>query len=123
MVLDSSALVELLLNTAIGQAVAVRIADPTLGLHVPPGGCRGRPGTPPLREDGELDAAALAPEDLHALDLQRHAHQAFLDRVWQLRHNLRTAGMAARFPAPLGSGALRRGCRRGRRFGVRRRTW
>ena len=34
-VLDASALVELLLDTSTGQAVAVRIADPTLGLHVP----------------------------------------------------------------------------------------
>jgi predicted nucleic acid-binding protein len=41
-------------------------------------------------KDGELDAAAaaVALEDLHALDLQRHAHEPLLDRVWELRHNL-----------------------------------
>jgi hypothetical protein len=41
-------------------------------------------------KDGELDAAAaaVALDDLHTLDLQRHAHEPLLDRVWELRHNL-----------------------------------
>ena len=34
-VLDASAVVELLLNTATGQAVAKRMADPAIGVHVP----------------------------------------------------------------------------------------
>jgi len=34
-VLDASALVELLLNTATGRTIAARIADPALSLHVP----------------------------------------------------------------------------------------
>jgi predicted nucleic acid-binding protein len=34
-VLDASTLVELLLGTEHGRRVAARIADPTLGLHVP----------------------------------------------------------------------------------------
>jgi hypothetical protein len=34
-VLDASALVELLLNTNAGRTIAMRIADPALGLHVP----------------------------------------------------------------------------------------
>ncbi len=34
-VLDASALVELLLGTEPGRSVATRIADPGLGLHVP----------------------------------------------------------------------------------------
>jgi len=34
-VLDASALVELLLDTPTGRAIATRIADPVLGLHVP----------------------------------------------------------------------------------------
>lgn len=39
------------------------------------------------REVGATDAAeALA--YLHTLDLQRHAHEPLLDRVWQLRDNL-----------------------------------
>ena len=34
-VLDASALVELILDTPTGQLVAARIADPAEGLHVP----------------------------------------------------------------------------------------
>jgi len=34
-VLDASALVELLLGTEQGRSIGARIADPTLGLHVP----------------------------------------------------------------------------------------
>ena len=60
-VLDASALVELLLDTSIGQAVAVRIADPTLGLHVPH--LADVEVVQALRryaKDGELDAATAA---------------------------------------------------------------
>jgi hypothetical protein len=41
-------------------------------------------------KDGELDAAAaaVALEDLHALDLQRHADEPLLDRARELRHSL-----------------------------------
>ena len=41
-------------------------------------------------KDGDLDpaTAALLLEDLRALDLQRHAHEPLLDRVWELRQNL-----------------------------------
>src|SRR6185503_11837634 len=40
--------------------------------------------------DGEIDAAAaaVALDDLRALDLQRHAHEPLLERVWDLRKNL-----------------------------------
>ncbi len=34
------------------------------------------------------DAAATALDDLRALDLQRHAHEPLLERVWELRENL-----------------------------------
>ena len=34
-VLDASALVELLLNTPTGQTIATRIGDPALGIHIP----------------------------------------------------------------------------------------
>jgi len=90
-VLDASALVELLLNTPTGQTLATRLADPALGLHVPHlvdvevAQALGR-----YARDGELDAkdAAAALEDLRSLDLQRHAHEPLLERVWELRHNL-----------------------------------
>jgi len=90
-VLDASALVELLLHTAAGRTIATRIADPALSLHVPH--LADIEVTQALRRyanDGDLDAtdAANALEDLRALDLERHAHEPLLDRVWALRHNL-----------------------------------
>jgi predicted nucleic acid-binding protein len=90
-VLDASALVELLLDTPTGRVVASRIADPALGLHTPH--LADIEVVQALRryvKDGELDstAAADAIEDLRALDLQRHAHEPLLDRVWELRQNL-----------------------------------
>lgn len=89
-VLDASALVELLLDTPIGRAVATRIADPTLGLHVPHlADVEVAQALRRYTKDGELDAdeATLALEDLRALDLQRHAHEPLLERVWELRQN------------------------------------
>lgn len=90
-VLDASALVELLLNTALGRTVAMRIADPALSLHVPH--LADIEVTQALRRyanGGDLDAAdaANALEDLRSLDLERHAHEPLLDRVWGLRKNL-----------------------------------
>jgi predicted nucleic acid-binding protein len=90
-VLDASALVELLLNTAAGQTIATRIAEPALGLHVPH--LADIEVTQALRRyanDGELAAvdAAIALDDLRSLDLQRHAHEPLLERVWELRRNL-----------------------------------
>lgn len=90
-VLDPSALVELLLVTPTGQAVATRIADPALGLHVPHlADVEVAQALRRYAKGGELAAAdaALALEDLRALDLQRHAHEPLLDRVWELRQNL-----------------------------------
>ena len=92
-VLDASALVELLLGTAEGQAVARRIADPELSLHVPH--LVDLEVVQALRRyvrEGEIDAsdAGLMLGELRALDLQRHAHEPLLDRLWALRPN-RTA--------------------------------
>jgi len=90
-VLDASALVELLLNTAAGRTIATRIADPALGLHVPHlADIEVAQALRRYAKDGELDAAAaaIALEDLRALDLQRHSHEPLLERVWELRQNL-----------------------------------
>ena len=38
--------------------------------------------------DIDAEAAAVAIDDLRALDLQRHAHEPLLERVWELRENL-----------------------------------
>ena len=90
-VLDASALVELLLNTRAGQAVARRIADPNLGVHVPHlADIEVAQVLRRLASRGELKAAeaSTAIEDLRSLDLQRHAHEPLLERVWELRQNL-----------------------------------
>ena len=90
-VLDASAVVELLLGTNSGQQVAARIADPAEGLHVPH--LVDVEVTQALRRyarEGELDGAAAltALNDFRGLDLTRHAHEPLLDRVWELRRNL-----------------------------------
>ena len=90
-VLDASALLELLLDTPAGRTIATRIADPALGLHVPH--LVDIEITQALRrytQHGEIAAAEAeqALMDLRALDLQRHAHEPLLERVWELRRNL-----------------------------------
>jgi predicted nucleic acid-binding protein len=90
-VLDASAFLELLLGTSVGREVAERIADPALGLHAPH--LIDVEVAQALRRylrGGEIDehTAALALEDLRALDMERHAHEPLLTRVWELRENL-----------------------------------
>lgn len=90
-VLDASALVELILGSAVGRRVAMRIADPALSLHVPH--LADVEVAQVLRRyAGGRDiadaVAANALADFRALDLQRHAHEPLLDRVWALRRNV-----------------------------------
>lgn len=90
-VLDASALLELLLNTPAGQVIAARVADPALALHAPH--LVDVEIVQALRRyarDGEIDAAtaSIVLEDLQALDVQRHAHEPLLARIWELRQNL-----------------------------------
>jgi len=90
-VLDASVLVELLLGTSIGRAIATRIEDPALGLHVPHlADVEVAQALRRYAQNGEVDTttAAIALEDLRSLDLQRHAHEPLLDRIWELRQNL-----------------------------------
>jgi len=90
-VLDASALVELLLGSEAGRAIADRIANPTLGLHVPHlVDVEVAQAVRRLEREGDLDprSAASALDDLRALDLERHSHEPLLDRVWALRRNL-----------------------------------
>lgn len=91
MVLDASALVELLLGTSLGRSIALRIAEPEVGLHVPH--LADVEVAQALRRyvsAGELNAVAAADalDDLRALDVERHSHEPLLDRVWALRDNL-----------------------------------
>ena len=90
-VLDASAVVELLLGTEAGGFIAGRIADPELGLHAPH--LVDIEVIQVLRRylrEGEIDrvTALRAIEDLRSLDVERHAHEPLLDRVWKLRDNL-----------------------------------
>ena len=88
-VLDASALVELVLGTQAGRKVAERIADPRVGLHAPH--LADVEVAQVLRryvEDAEAGAGAAALADLRALDLERHSHEALLERVWSLRENV-----------------------------------
>jgi predicted nucleic acid-binding protein len=90
-VLDASALVELLLGTSAGRSIATRIADPEVSLHVPH--LADLEVTQALRRlvrDREIDleSATAAIEDLRALDLERHAHEPLLERIWAMRGNL-----------------------------------
>ena len=90
-VLDASALLELLLGTDRGRTIAARIADPAVGLHAPH--LADVEVAQALRRyvrEGEIEpsSAAAALEDLRALDLERHSHEPILGRVWALREDL-----------------------------------
>ena len=90
-VLDASALVDLLLGTQTGRTVARRIADPSMGIHVPHlADVEVAQALRRYARQGALDAteAAEALANLRDLDLQRHAHEPLLDRIWELRDNV-----------------------------------
>jgi predicted nucleic acid-binding protein len=89
-VLDASAVLELLLGTPAGAQVRSHIADGAVALHAPH--LLDVEVAQVLRRyvrDAQLhpDDAAEAIRDLRDLDLTRHAHEPLLDRVWTLRHN------------------------------------
>jgi predicted nucleic acid-binding protein len=90
-VIDAFAVVELLLGTKMGRSITNSISDPALALHAPH--IVDVEVAQALRRyvhDGDLDlsTAKAALEDLRSLDLERHAHEPLLDRVWALRQNL-----------------------------------
>ena len=90
-VLDASALLELLLGTDQGQGVAARIAAPEETLHAPH--LLDLEVAQVLRRYCvssrlKVGRAEQALADLRALDLQRYAHEPMLPRIWQLRDNL-----------------------------------
>ena len=89
-VLDASAVLELLLSTPRGAKVAARIAPPTESLHAPH--LLDVEVAQVLRRydsAGVLSAAEgeRALEDLAALDVSRYAHDLLLPRIWALRAN------------------------------------
>ena len=90
-VLDASAVVELLLDTSVGRRVAILIHDAAMGLHVPHLlDVEVVSAVRRFARDGVIteDDAADAVEHLLALDFQRHSHEGLVARAWALRRNL-----------------------------------
>jgi len=88
-VLDASAVLELLMGSRAGQAVADRISSPSETLHAPHlldvevaqvlRRYAARRHLLPAR-------ASEALQDLAELDVTRYGHELLLPRVWQMRH-------------------------------------
>ncbi len=90
-VLDASAVVELLLNTAQGRRLAQRIRSPSVSLHAPH--VIDLEVAQTLRRyvlEGELsdERGQLALEHLVELDLYRYNHDILLPRIWALKENI-----------------------------------
>ena len=108
-VLDASAVIELLLGTRVGAVVARRIAPFGESLHVPH--LIDLEVAQALRRDarsGQMSEgrAAEALEDLADLDLSRYPHDVLLSRIWALRRNATAydaayLALAELLPAPL----------------------
>jgi predicted nucleic acid-binding protein len=90
-VVDASAMTELLLQTPLGSKVEARLFDGNEELHVPhlldvevAQALRRLVRTRELQAERAEEALA----DLADADLHRHAHVDLLTRVWELRGNL-----------------------------------
>jgi predicted nucleic acid-binding protein len=90
-VVDASAVIEVLLRTGAAQAVEGRLLDPQETLHAPH--LLDVEVAQVIRRyaaNGEIDTerggAALA--DLAVFPLHRYPHDLLLPRVWELRNNL-----------------------------------
>lgn len=90
-VLDASAVLELLLATEAGKKVAERLRSPRLSLHVPH--LLDLEVLQALRRyvaSGSInpERALIALENLRDLGLVHHEHDVLLMRIWALRENL-----------------------------------
>ncbi len=114
-VIDASAVIELVLNTVSGQRVAERIRSTDISLHAPHlidleiAQVLRR-----LRHKGTIARAQAtqALRFLQELDLHRYPHDLLLDRIWALRQNLTAydaayVALAEALPAPLLTGDRR----------------
>jgi predicted nucleic acid-binding protein len=89
-VVDASALLDLILGTGRARAVAARIDDPEITLHAPHLldleilqvlRRHAAAGANRVRIEQALDA-------FRDLEIARWSHELLFDRVWALRHNL-----------------------------------
>jgi predicted nucleic acid-binding protein len=91
MVVDASAVVEVLLQTERGLTIEERLFAPGETLHVPHlidievAHVVRRAWLQGLVEEGRAEEAL---EDLAAWALIRYPHDLFLPRIWSLRHNV-----------------------------------
>lgn len=109
MVLDASAVVELLLNTPRASRLVARLAGPLETLHAPHlldlevASVLRRYEARGLLSSSETTRTIA---DLLALDIIRYPHDAVLARIWELRRNLTTydaayVALAEQLAAPL----------------------
>ena len=90
-VVDASALAEVLLRGLAAAAVELRIHDMRETLHAPhliDVEVAQVVRRYAARRDIEVELGRAAIEDLADFPLQRHPHQSLLPRIWELRHNL-----------------------------------
>ena len=90
-VLDASALVDLLLNTEPGGRLARRVRSSRVTLHAPH--LIDLEIAQTLRRyvrqgDIEEERAQIALQHLAVFDLNRYAHSDFLPRIWALKENV-----------------------------------
>lgn len=90
-VVDASAMTEVLLNRASSSRVAHRLLDPREALHAPQ--LIDLEVAETLRRyeiTGEMspDRAREALLAFAGMPLERHSHWPFLDRIWELRHDV-----------------------------------
>ncbi|MDE2902711.1 MAG: type II toxin-antitoxin system VapC family toxin [Chloroflexota bacterium] len=90
-VLDASGAIELVLNTAAGKRIASRLDDPAETVHAPH--LIDVEVAHVLRRYASLGALSdrrceQALSHWRELDVERHSHDLFLDRIRQLCHNV-----------------------------------
>jgi predicted nucleic acid-binding protein len=90
-VVDASAMMEVLLNRPSGESISNRLLDPREALHVPH--LIDLEVAQVLRRyqaAGEMSPqrARQALQAFVQMPLERHPHWPFLDRIWELRRNL-----------------------------------
>ncbi len=90
-VIDASAIFEVLINSPSGRRIAHRIADPKLSLHAPhlldievTQVLRGYV----LKRLIAEDRARQILEDFSQLDIHRYEHRHLLRQVWRFRHRV-----------------------------------